>query len=72
MTEPRSWCSGSLEDFFTPVNFTPRSRATSSTLHSRLLIALWVIVVTPTRLPFFSSSTIACADVNVLPVPGGP
>ena len=53
-----------------PLKSTPSSSAARSISASRLLIALWLIAVTPTRLPRAIRSTIRRAPSQVLPVPG--
>src|SRR3546814_20374633 len=58
--------------FLTPENARPVSAATFSILASKLLIALWLLLDTPTRLPAAISAQMTCALVCVLPVPGGP
>jgi hypothetical protein len=73
MKRPLKALSGSFaEDFLTPEKRTRFSWATASTSFSRLLIALWLVEVTPTRLPRRMSSTMRCEPVKVLPAPGGP
>ena len=59
-------------DFFSPLKSTPSAAATRSISKSRLWIALWLVAVTPTRLPSRSRRTISRAPVHVFPEPGGP
>src|SRR3546814_2238098 len=62
------WLSLPRVHFLTPENARPVSAATVSILASKLLIALWLLLDTPTRLPAAISAQMTCALVCVLPV----
>src|SRR3546814_14056529 len=66
------WLSLPRVHFLTPENVRPVSAATVSILASNLLIALWLLLDTPTRLPAAISAHMPGALVCVLPVLGGP
>ena len=50
----------------------PARPSASTTAPIRLRMTLWLLAVTPIRLPGRSRSTMMAAAVEVLPVPGGP